>query len=101
MDCTHFINVDIFHGGEEVTVEVEFAEGWFRPGNRRGHPDTWTPDEGENAEIIAVKLDNCDITRKLSKTARAKIQKACDTPPAREEYDGYDPDYADFAEFNF
>lgn len=38
----------------DVTCTVTYRHGWFRRGNRSGHPDNWTPDEGEDAEILKV-----------------------------------------------
>lgn len=39
---------------DDVTCTVTFNPGWFQRGNRSGHPDNWTPDDGENAEILTV-----------------------------------------------
>ena len=36
-----------------------------RPGNRRGHPDTWTPDEGIEINYITIYLRHVDRERKL------------------------------------
>ena len=37
-------------------VEIEYNEGWSQSGNRSGHPDNWTPDEGEDCEILSVEI---------------------------------------------
>jgi len=41
---------------DDVEVEVEYNEGWYRAGCRSGHPDNWTPDEGEDPEILSVVI---------------------------------------------
>jgi hypothetical protein len=38
----------------EVTCTVTFKPGWLKRGNRFGHPDSWTEDEGEWPEIHSV-----------------------------------------------
>lgn len=47
---------------DDVPVEVEHNPGWYQPGCRSGHPDNWTPDEGEDPEILSVTLDDPDWT---------------------------------------
>jgi len=41
---------------DDVEVEVEYNEGWYQAGNRSGHPDSWEPDSGEDAEITDVGI---------------------------------------------
>lgn len=76
----------------EVDVEVTFNPGWFQRGCRSGHPDNWTPDEGEAAEIEKITLTLgsgrvLDVTNKLTDRQRERVQRACD------EWEYPEPDY--------
>lgn len=42
----------------DVQVEVKYDEGYFQAGCRSGHPDNWTPDEGEDPEVTSVILED-------------------------------------------
>ena len=58
----------------ELTITGD-VEGYI-PGNRRGHPDNWTPDEGRNSSIINIELDGKDWDGKLTaKEARQAEQE--------------------------
>jgi hypothetical protein len=50
----------------EIEVEVEYHPGYFQAGNRAGHPDNWTPDEGDDPEIETVTIietgEEIDVT---------------------------------------
>jgi hypothetical protein len=48
-----------------ATLEVEAEFEPFVPGNRRGHPDNWTPDEGGSLEGLDVYLNGKDITSRV------------------------------------
>ena len=92
--------------GVEIDVEVEFTPGWFQRGCRSGHPDNWTPDEGEAAEVHSVALllgsgrmidftNNSDVMR--------QVQKACDEHEVEPDFDDdpYDHDsFDDSRDFN-
>lgn len=41
---------------EELPVEIEYGEGCYTSGNTSGHPDTWTPSEGEDPHIESVTI---------------------------------------------
>lgn len=66
------ITLDFQRNGTDFMVEVEYDLGYYRPGSRRGHPDHWTPDEGEATYVSKVIACNDrgepkkDITRLLS-----------------------------------
>lgn len=81
----------------DIEVEVEYDPGWFQAGCRSGHPDNWTPDEGENPEITKVKIleGDHDITHLFQgKLLRALEDKAWKDQEA--QADDYDPpDYYD------
>jgi hypothetical protein len=48
---------------EDVEIECD-CEGFqpFVKGNRRGHPDTWEPDEGGYVEDVTYTLDGREIS---------------------------------------
>jgi hypothetical protein len=86
----------------DLEVEVEFDPGWEQAGCRSGHPDNWTPDEGEDPQITSVTLvdGDHDVTAVLSKEQfTALIREAwedqqnddSDCDPS-DDYD-YDDDY--------
>lgn len=90
------LHLEIIHDDADVTVEVTFNPGWFKRGNRWGHPDNWTEDEWEAAEIESVILEDEDgkkedITCKLSDSQRDKIQHACDKWEDEPYVADYDP----------
>lgn len=92
------IHVDVSLKDVDITVEVDFNPGWHRAGNRRGHPDGWTEDEGEAAEIEKITLTLgsgrvLDVTRRLNRSDLEKIQRACDR--WEDEPPEYEPDYDD------
>ena len=86
---------EVFHPNDEVPdieVEVEYNPGWFQRGCRSGHPDNWTPDEGENPEITKVKIleGDHDITHLFRDQAlRALEAEAWQNQEA--QADDYDP----------
>ena len=43
----------------EVDVLVTYDPGYFVPGCRSGHPDNWTPDDGQDPTITGVYLAEC------------------------------------------
>ena len=47
---------------DDLEVSVDHNPGWYQPGNRSGHPDNWTPDEGEDPEILKVEIADPDWT---------------------------------------
>jgi len=53
----------------DIEVEVDYTPGWYQAGCRSGHPDNWTPDEGEDPEIITVTTveGGIDIVDALTK----------------------------------
>lgn len=59
--------------GEIVIVEVTFFNPG-REGNRRGHPDTWTPDEGWETEWILIGEDGYELNWELTKEEEAQIE---------------------------
>jgi hypothetical protein len=94
------INVEVDLCGVDVEVEVEFKPGWFQAGNRRGHPDNWEPDEGENAEIDAITLHlqsggSMEVTDYLEPSEIERIQAACDRYEVEPDYPEPDEDYYD------
>lgn len=48
---------------QDVDVEVEYVPGTCVPASCRGHPDNWTPDESEPAEIESVRAIRKDGSR--------------------------------------
>ena len=85
------IQVEVLLRGVDVEVDVDFSPGWFKAGNRRGHPDNWEPDEGEAAEIEKITLHlrsgrYVDVEKRLAAREITKIQEACD----RYEHDSRD-----------
>jgi len=84
----------------DIEVEVEYEPGWEQAGCRSGHPDNWTPDEGENPEIITVTITgekNYDIEDVLSKKELSSlVAEAWKDQEGRAE-DDFDPpdDYDD------
>ncbi len=63
MTFTYEIEYD--DGDVLVTLEVEAEFEPVVPGNRRGHPDNWTPDEGGCLESLDITLNGKDITNKV------------------------------------
>jgi hypothetical protein len=43
--------------GEDIELHIFGEAEPFVPGNRRGHPDHWTPDEGGYASVDGVYTD--------------------------------------------
>lgn len=91
------ITMSITLAGVDVDVDVEFNPGWFQRGSRRGHPDNWTPDEGEPAEIerVALTLESgrvVDLTRRLPKDTMERIQRKCDAYEPEPPEPDYEPD---------
>jgi len=85
----------------DIEVEVDYNPGYFQAGCRSGHPDNWTPDEGENPEITSVKIleGGHDITHlftgKLLRQLEDKAwehQKGLADDYDPEPYDDYDYD---------
>ena len=61
--CNTLHNDEPYQAADEVPdvqVEVEYNEGYFQSGCRSGHPDNWTPDEGEDPEVLSVVLEDDD-----------------------------------------
>jgi hypothetical protein len=90
----------------DVEVEVEYTPGTNVPASRRGHPDNWTPDESEAAEVHAVRALKADgragkdVTGKLSKQTMDRLtREAWDAgerakeDPRDEPDEPYDDDY--------
>lgn len=86
----------------ELEAEIEYNEGYFQEGCRSGHPDNWTPDEGENPEILAVyalRADgrrSKDILAKLSKDTIRDLQNDAwkhQVDRAADAQADYEPDY--------
>lgn len=77
---------------EEFDVTVEYNPGYFQRGCRSGHPDNWTPDEGEDPEITSVKdIDGKEIMDTLDEKTMRKL-----TERAWEDQNMYpEPDYDD------
>jgi hypothetical protein len=78
----------------DVTCTVHYNPGWSQAGCRSGHPDNWTPDEGENAEILQViRTDtNEDI---LARLPRERVRRLANEANSRDEARMADvPDYA-------
>ena len=96
--ATITVTVDLC--GVDVEVEVEFNPGWFQAGNRRGHPDNWTPDEGANAEVESINLPlnnggSIEVTPYLEAEEIARIQQACDRFEPEPYFSEPDDDYFD------
>jgi hypothetical protein len=91
------ISVEVDLCGIEVSVEVEFNPGWFQAGNRRGHPDNWTPDEGANAEVESITFQlrsgNIEVTPYLERSEIEKIQRACERYEPEPYFSEPDDDY--------
>lgn len=92
-----YLDITIDLNGVDVDVTVGFEPGYFKRGSRSGHPDSWTPDEGEAAEIHSVTLvlgsgRQLDLTNRLTKAAKDAIQKACDNASEPEPDYDYEPD---------
>lgn len=87
----------------EVDVEVTFNPGWYTPAKLSGHPDSWTPAEGECAEIESIILTlesgrKVNLTDRLSTKAKERVQRACDAWEYPEPDYEPDPDYYDEAD---
>ena len=82
----------------EVEVSVEYYPGHYGPARRSGHPDNWTPDESEAAEIISVEIDGGgdDITQVIDQKTRSLLQKRIERH-RDEQFD--EPDDYDYARF--
>jgi hypothetical protein len=79
--------MEVVYNGEDVTVEVTFNPGWYKPGTFHDPP------EGENAEIISIDLESeGDITLKLGQKELDKVQKACDDYDSRQDEPFDEPD---------
>jgi hypothetical protein len=62
----------------DIHVEVEYDPGWEQAGCRSGHPDNWTPDEGESPEITSIKLDgNHEILSIVNPLELAELTNLC------------------------
>ena len=91
------IQVTVELKGVEVEVDVDFRPGWFKAGNRRGHPDNWEPDDGEGAEIeeVTIHLQSgryVSVLKRLAPSEIERIQKACDKYEVEPDYPDYEPD---------
>lgn len=66
----HYVERD---GAElELTIEGDAERG--QAARFRGHPDTWTPDDGEGAWIERVLLDGVEWAGKLTDDERAEAE---------------------------
>jgi hypothetical protein len=85
----------------DIEVEIEFEPGYHQDGIRSGHPDNWTPDEGEDPQVTKVTIidGDHDVTDVLSKQQFAALTHAawedqqhqgadadCDPPDAHDYY---------------
>ena len=90
---------ETFEEGEEVPdvhVEVEYDGGWYQSGCRSGHPDNWTPDEGEDPEILSVKIDgNHEILSEITPSMLADLTARCAEDQKGQDEPDYEPDYDD------
>lgn len=92
-----------------ISAEGEMSPG--SPGNRRGHPDSWTPDDPGDACITRLRITKAvlqpgdivlDVKGVTTDAVRWLIPSWVETmlfDSLRYEYDdsdygGYDPDYA-------
>jgi len=91
---------------DDVHVEVEYRPGFYIPACRRGHPDNWYPEEGEDPEVLSVKIDDPDYKGPVAVDLRRLDVKRLESEAwndqqnrERDAYDGdtYDPydDYYD------
>lgn len=64
-------NITLDIGGMELNVKGNYDPG--RPENKKGHPDTWTPAEGGELEVIEVSA------------GKQKLQ--CDTKKFRDRWE--------------
>ena len=72
---------------DDVEVEVEYNEGWYEAGNRSGHPDNWTEDSGEDAEVTEINLteedwkpaegENRDLLGAIQHSSVVRLIQAC------------------------
>lgn len=77
--------------GDDVDVDIEFSPGYHTPASFKGHPDLWTPEEGEAPEITSVKISDTgeEILSRLSKSEVQRIEKSLE----RVQEDDHEPDY--------
>jgi hypothetical protein len=56
--ATPKINYDYIGGDADNwvadVVDFDFEGGYYTPANRSGHPDNWSPEEGEDPEVNAT-----------------------------------------------
>lgn len=48
-------------GDTEIDVEVEASVRFGKRGNRRGHIESWNPDDSDEVEIDSVLLDGVEV----------------------------------------
>lgn len=81
---------------EELEVKVTGFVWSFVAGNRSGHPDTWTPDDGGEVEIDKVTLDGRPFELTPNERAKAEEKLAEEAQrEAEESFDEPDDDYDD------
>ena len=43
----------------DVMFEVELEMGKYVPANLSGHPDSWSPEEGGEVNVLSIKIVDC------------------------------------------
>jgi hypothetical protein len=68
----HTITIEV--DGTEYEVEFEF-EASYTPANFSGHPDNWTPSEGEcDQNIYSIYEDGEDVSNSMESELRSQIE---------------------------
>jgi hypothetical protein len=96
----------VYRNDDEDEIELTIVGDVepFVAGNRRGHPDNWTPDEGGSCCVEAVLLDgklwDGKLTKEEEKEAEEALQQAfiesCEPDPDSGYDDYIDDDRADY-----
>jgi hypothetical protein len=59
--------------GTEYEVEIDF-DADYTPANSNGHPDNWTPAEGDSScKIISISLNGVDTTDTIPPEIREEL----------------------------
>lgn len=91
MTSSKQFETDVVLGDEDVTVTVTYVPGTRVPANFGGHPDSWTPDESEECEILSVVATDEDGNEEdvFNQVSNSEILQAC-----WDDLDDYQDDWA-------
>jgi hypothetical protein len=86
---------------DDVAVEVDFKEGWYDPGRCYGPPENCYPPEGEDPEILSVRLSEegyptTEIIKALDQANLDRLVNEANEVQRDAERYGYDDEPMDY-----